>query len=148
LRLSITTGLDLIPIDALANAVREFAGREFGGIDLLDEEIASALHGFEVNSHALDPREQQSELFVEDEQRRLFASRDRRAGEDQRDQRFAGAAGPRISVPDPASMPPPSSLSSSAMPLDIWPLTASVRNSDATSRGNTFSPPVVMVTSW
>ena len=60
---------------------------------------------------------------------------------------FPVPAGPRINVLDPASTPPPSNWSSSAMPLDIFSRTKLERYSDATSRGNTLSPPVVMVTS-
>jgi hypothetical protein len=56
-------------------------------------------------------------------------------------------AGPSTSVLDPLSMPPPSSWSNSAMPLESAPRANSVRCSDATSRGNKLNPPVLMVAS-
>ena len=56
-------------------------------------------------------------------------------------------AGPRINVLEPLSTPPPRIWSNSGMPLDIVVRLKLLRYSDATSRGNTFIPPVVMVAS-
>ena len=70
-------GLDAVLVDPLADAVGEFAGRQLGGIDLLDEEIAAALHGFEVDAKAFHAVEQQTQFFVENKKRRLLAPRDR-----------------------------------------------------------------------
>ena len=70
-------GLDLIFVDPLADPVREFAGRKLGGIDLLDEEIAAALHCFEIDAKAFHAIKQQTQLFVENEKGRLLAARNR-----------------------------------------------------------------------
>ena len=83
----------MIFIDPLADAVGEFAGRQLGGIDLLDEEVAAALHFLQIDAEALHAREQQAEFFVEHEQRRLFAARDRGDDEDDGGEGFAGARG-------------------------------------------------------
>ena len=56
-------------------------------------------------------------------------------------------AGPRISVLDPVSMPPPSSWSSSAMPLDIVSRAKSAAMFRRHQPRKHIRPPVVMVTS-
>src|SRR3954468_21368002 len=53
-------GLDAVLVDPLADAMSEFAGRQFGGINLLDEQIAAALHGFEVDAEAFHAVKQQA----------------------------------------------------------------------------------------
>jgi hypothetical protein len=50
-------------------------------------------------------------------------------------------------VLDPLLDATPSSWSSAAMPLDMVVRSTVLRNSEATSRGKTFIPPVVMVAS-
>ncbi len=141
-------GLDLILIDAAANPVGKFAGREFGGVDLFDEEVSPALHRFEVDAEALGALEQQPKLLVENEQRGLFTARDGCAGELQREQRFAGAgrtedqrARPQLDCRRPAARRVRRCRSTSVRS------TAVVRIPTATSRGNMSNPPVVMVKS-
>src|SRR6201999_207533 len=69
------------------------AGRQLRGIDLVDEEAAIALHLLEVDAEALQAREQKAELFVENEQRRLFATLDRSDDKDDCRKRLPGARG-------------------------------------------------------
>ena len=58
-------GLDLILVNPLANAVSEFAGRKLRGIDLIDKQLAFALHCFEIDAEAFHAVKQQAEFFVE-----------------------------------------------------------------------------------
>ncbi len=88
-------GLDLVLIDPLANAMGEFAGRQLRGIDLLDEQAAArAASASRSMPSPFMRRKQQPEFLVEHEQRRLFAARDRRDNEGDRDQRLAGSRRP------------------------------------------------------
>ena len=84
-------GLDLVLVDPPADAMGELARRQFGGVDLLDEQLAAALHRLEIDAESLHARKQQAEFLVEHEQRRLLATRDGGDDEHDRDQRFAGA---------------------------------------------------------
>jgi len=112
-------GLDVVLIDPLADAVREFAGRQLRGVQLLDEEVAAALHLFEVDAEPLHARKQQAELLVEHEQRRLFATRDRGGDEDDRQKGISRCRGSKNKRARSRFEPPPRSRSSSAMTLDI-----------------------------
>ena len=141
-------GLDVVLVDPLADPMGEFAGRQLRGVDLLDEKIAAALHLLEIDAEALHAREQQAEFFVEHEQRRLLAApRSRRR---RRRSRPAicrcrpgreSACSSRSRRRRRAAGPTRRSRSTSVLRTKL------VRYSDATSRGNTLSPPVVMVAS-
>ena len=87
-------GLDLVLVDPLADAMGELAGRQFRGVDLIDEKLAAALHLLEVDAEALHAREQKTEFFVKHEQCRLFAAGKRRDDEDDDSQRLSGTRGP------------------------------------------------------
>ena len=96
---------------------------------------------FEVDAQGLCAREQQAQLLIEDEQCRPLAALDRREGDILQDSSdLPVPAGPRISVLDPRAIPPPSSVSSPAMPLDSASPANLVRCSAATSRGKTSHP--------
>ena len=82
--------LDLMPIDAGPHPVGELARRELRGVDLLDEQVAGGAQGLQVDAHQPGPVDQQAELLVEDEQRRLLAAFDGRDGELQREKGLAG----------------------------------------------------------
>ena len=87
-------GLDLILVDPPADAVGEFAGRKLGGVDLLDEQAAAALHCFEIDAKTFHAIEQQTEFFVEHEKGCLFAPRDRGDEKHDGEEGFAGARRP------------------------------------------------------
>ncbi len=125
----------------------EFAGRQFRGVDLFDEQAAAALHRFEIDAKALHAREQQAEFFVEHEQRRLLAARDRGDDENDGGQRFAGARGAQDQRARSRLDAAAEQLVEFGNAARHLVRTKLLRYSDATSRGKTFSPPVVMVTS-
>ena len=133
--------------DAGAHPLRELAGRQFGGVDLLDDQLAGILAALRDRCpRPLRALEQQAQLLVEDEQRRAFAALDRlHATKLSVSSDLPVPAGPRISVLDPRSMPPPSSLSSSAELLGSASRLNSRLCSAETSRGNTVTPPVLMI---
>ena len=111
-------GLDIVLVNPLADAVGEFAGRQLGGVDLLDEQIAAALHRFKVDAKALHAVKQEAQVFIENEKGGLFAPRDRGSEKNDGEQRFAGARRPQDQGARTGSMPPPRSSSSSSMLLD------------------------------
>ena len=55
-------------IHAGAHAVREFAGRQFRGVHLLDSELARIPHGFQIDAQPFRPAEEESQLLIECEQ--------------------------------------------------------------------------------
>ncbi|MNF87705.1 hypothetical protein D3C84_701790 [compost metagenome] len=69
----------------------KFSGGKFGGIHLLDQQIAAVLQDFQVDADVLHACEQQAKLFIEDEQGRFLASGDGSGGKNHRDQRLASA---------------------------------------------------------
>ena len=74
--------------------VGEFAGRQFGGVHLLDDQFLRIAHRLEIDAEALGPREQQAELFVEHEQGPALAARDRGSEIVQRNSDLPVPAGP------------------------------------------------------
>ena len=60
-----------------ADVVGEFAGRQFGRIELRDEELPGVAQGGEVEAERLGAVEQQAHFLVEDEHRGLAAPADR-----------------------------------------------------------------------
>ena len=85
--------LDAVVLDATPHALGELAGRQLGGVDLLDEEPFGVHHGLEVDAEALRPLEQEAELLVEHEQGRALAALDRALDEGERQERLARARG-------------------------------------------------------
>ena len=81
-------------IDAGAHLMGELAGRQFRGIDLLDEQLAGIAHRREVDAELLGAREQKPQLLVEDEQGGPLSGRNRSGDVLQHQQRFADAGGP------------------------------------------------------
>ncbi len=80
-------------IDLLSGTVSEFAGREFGRIDLFDQEVAALPRFLEIDVQSFHSIEQKVQFFVEDENGRSFAARYRRHDKGDGDERFAGAGG-------------------------------------------------------
>ncbi len=74
----------------------KFAGRQLGGIDLLDKEIAAALHGFEIDAKTFHAVKQKAQFFIENEKGRLLAPRDRGNDESNGEERFASARRPQV----------------------------------------------------
>ena len=84
-------GPDLLGFDDSADPVGELAGRKFGRVDLLEDDIAFVTLGLEIDSHDFHAIEQQSKFLVEDEERSFFAPCDRGHDERHDDERFACA---------------------------------------------------------
>ncbi len=80
-------------LEAVAHALREFAGRHLGRIDLHDSEFSRSLHPLEVDSQALRALYQESKFLVEYEHRNALSALDRVLHKCQGDDRFAGARG-------------------------------------------------------
>ena len=81
-------------VDLPSGTVGEFTGREFGRIDLLDQEVAALPRTLEIDIQSFHSIEQKVQFFVENENGCPFAARDRRHGKGDGDERFAGAGGP------------------------------------------------------
>ena len=84
----------LILLDALPDPFRKLARRQFGRVDLLDDQPLGVDHRLQVDAEALGAFEQQSELLVEDEHSSVFAALDRAGDEREREQRLACAGRP------------------------------------------------------
>ena len=111
-------GLDIVLVNPLADAVGEFAGRQLGGIDLLDKEIAAALHRFEVDAKTFHAVKQEAQLFIENEEGRLFAPRDRGNEKNDGEERFAGARRPQDQCARPGLDAAAQKLVQFGMPLE------------------------------
>src|SRR5262249_31725094 len=82
---------DVLAIDAGAYAVGELARRELGSVHLLDEQLVGFAQCLEIEPQRFRAPEQQSELLVEDEQRRPVTAIDRRGDVVEDQQRLAPA---------------------------------------------------------
>src|SRR6185437_9025009 len=85
--------LDPFAIDGGADAMRELARRQLGGIHLLDEELALLVHRGEVDPERLGAGQHEAEFLVEDEKGGTLAARDRGGDVVEHEDRFAGAGG-------------------------------------------------------
>src|SRR5580704_3979227 len=81
------------PAHTLSNTVGKFSWRQLGCIDLFDVKRSCSAHAFEVETHGFRPVEQESQLFVEDEIRRLFAALNRSSQKLKDECAFSGPRG-------------------------------------------------------
>ncbi len=135
-------------LDPLAHPMRELAGRELGGVDLLDMQVAGLAHGLQVEAHRAGAVEQQAQFLVEDEHGGLLAVGDRRGDELQGEGALAGAGRTeheRAGALLDAAAQQRIELGHAARHLAAR--RSPMRCSAATSRGNTATPPVLMVKS-
>jgi hypothetical protein len=74
-------GLCLRMFHPVPDPVREFAGRQFGGVDLLDMQEPAFLQLFQVDADTAHPVVEQSQFLVEDKQGGSLAALQRGDGE-------------------------------------------------------------------
>ncbi len=133
--------LDVVLLDRAAHLAAELARRELGRIDLLDEDQTVVDGLGERHRQGLCAREERPQALVEDEHRRPLAPGRRRHHVLNRQRGLTRPGRAMIKVLLPRPSPPPVSSSIPLIPLEIWPLVASLRWEVNRGRGKTTIPP-------